>query len=164
MFDTNKNPLRNLIPAALEEPVLLMSIVALSAQHMANTARRFYRSERTGSGVESVDASHSALLYKYQAIQGLSRAVNDARLYRRDVTVASAFILIFLDLLESGSDNWHVHLEGIKKLLNCISHTDGSHTTAQEGLGATIQGLQDFIVGQIYLYVASEGRSYSRIE
>ncbi|PWY79514.1 hypothetical protein BO94DRAFT_558693 [Aspergillus sclerotioniger CBS 115572] len=151
MYDTNKNPLRNLIPAALEEPVLLMSIVALSAQHMANTTRRFYSSEGECYGVESVDASHSALLYKYRAIQGLSRAVNDARSYRRDFTIASAFLLIFLDLLESGNDNWNFHLEGIKKLINCISHTDGSQTTAQQGLGATIQGLRDFIVRQIYL-------------
>ncbi|PYI01870.1 C6 transcription factor (Acr-2) [Aspergillus sclerotiicarbonarius CBS 121057] len=151
MYDSNQNPMRKLIPAALEEPVLLMSVVALSAQHMANTARRFYSSEGTTyAGAGSADAHHSALLYKHQAIQGLSRAVNDARLCRRDLTVASAFLLIFLDLLESGSDNWNFHLEGLKKLMNSISQTEGSHTTRQ-GLEATVQELRDFIIRQIYL-------------
>ncbi|RAK96580.1 uncharacterized protein BO80DRAFT_496932 [Aspergillus ibericus CBS 121593] len=151
MYDSNRNPLRKLIPAALEEPVLLMSVVALSAQHMANTARRFYSSDgATYVGAESADAHHSALHYKYQAIQGLSRAVNDARLCRRDLTVASAFLLIFLDLLESGSDNWNFHLEGIKSLINSISQSEGPHT-AQHGMEATVQELRDFIVRQMYL-------------
>lgn len=105
MYDSNKNSLRSLIPASLDNSILLNAILALSARHMANTGQSFNQ-----PGMEmSPDVSHNALWFKYKAIKGLSQALNDAALCRQDKAVASAFLLIFLDLLESGSDKWNVH-------------------------------------------------------
>lgn len=142
MYDSNRNPLRNLIPASLNQPVLLNSILALSARHMENAGQSFQA---------RVSTSPNALWFKYKAIRGLSQALNDASLCRQDTTVASAFLLIFLDLLESGSDKWDVHLEGIKRLIAQVQPP--SSTGTQQDLGQTVQGLRDFISRQIYLYV-----------
>jgi hypothetical protein len=154
MYDSKRNPLRNLIPAALGHPVLLMSILALSARHKANAARAFYQSEsaiHSGLGVQ--DASYDALHFKYNAIQGLSRALGTARPSQKDVIVASAFLLIFLDLLESGSDKWNFHLEGIKSLIAQVPASQAPRTMASQDMGTTVQGLRDFILRQIYLCV-----------
>lgn len=144
MYDSNRNPLRNLIPASLNQPVLLNSIVALSARHMENAGQSFQAGVSTSPG---------ALWFKYKAIQGLSRALNDNALCKQDTTVAGAFLMIFLDLLESGSDKWNVHLEGIKRLIAQIQPPSSLSTGAQQDLGQTVQGLRDFIGRQIYLYV-----------
>ncbi|PKX90590.1 uncharacterized protein P174DRAFT_462782 [Aspergillus novofumigatus IBT 16806] len=153
MYDSNKNPLRNLIPAALGHPVLLMSILALSARHKANAARTFYQSESaTHSGLGLQDASYNALQFKYNAIQGLSRALGTARPSQKDIIVASAFLLIFLDLLESGSDKWNFHLEGIKSLMAQFPASQAPRTMTSQDMGTTVQGLRDFILRQIYLY------------
>ncbi|EDP48466.1 conserved hypothetical protein [Aspergillus fumigatus A1163] len=153
MYDSNRNPLRNLIPAALAHPVLLMSILALSARHKANAARPFYQSESARpSGLGSQDDSYNALYFKCNAIQRLARALGAARPYHKDIIAASAFLLIFLDLLESGSDKWNFHLEGIKSLIAQIPSPQAPRTIASHDLGTTIQGLRDFILRQIYLY------------
>lgn len=144
MYDSNRNPLRNLIPASLNQPILLNSILALSARHMENAGQSFCQA--------GVLTSPNALWFKYKAIQGLSQALNDAALCRQDTIIASAFLLIFLDLLESGSDKWNVHLEGIKRLIAQIQPP--SSTGTQQGLSQTVQGLRDFIARQIYLYVS----------
>jgi len=142
MYDSNRNPLRNLIPASLNQPVLLNSVLALSARHMENAGQSFQ---------VGVSTSSSALWFKYKAIQGLSQALNDTSLCRQDTTAASAFLLIFLDLLESGGDKWTIHLEGIKKLIAQI-YPPSSSIGSQQGLSQTVQGLRDFISRQIYLY------------
>ncbi|GFF50365.1 C6 transcription factor [Aspergillus udagawae] len=122
-----------------------MSILALSARHKANAARAFYPSELAiHSGLGLQDDRYNALHFKYNAIQGLSRAVGTARPSQQDIIVASAFLLIFLDLLESGSDKWNFHLEGIKSLIAQIP-------PSSQDMGTTIQGLRDFIRRQIYL-------------
>ncbi|KAH2230499.1 hypothetical protein KXV37_003016 [Aspergillus fumigatus] len=162
MYDSNRNPLRNLIPAALAHPVLLMSILALSARHKANAARPFYQSESARpSGLGSQDDSYNALYFKCNAIQRLARALGAARPYHKDIIAASAFLLIFLDLLESGSDKWNFHLEGIKGLIAQIPSPQAPRTIASHDLGTTIQGLRDFILRQIYL-IDTFGATFTR--
>jgi hypothetical protein len=154
MYDSNKNPLRTLIPAALGHPVLLMSIFAISARHKANSTRAFSQSEiAIHSGPGSQDASYHALHFKYNAIQGLSKALGSAIPSQQDIIISSAFLLIFLDLLESGSDEWNFHLEGVKGLIAQIPPFQAPRTMASQDMGTTIQGLRDFILRQIYLYV-----------
>jgi hypothetical protein len=92
-----------------------------------------------------------ALLYKYQAIQGLSLALKDPTTYKQDTITASVFLMIFLDLVESGSDRWNYHLEGAKKLIVSISPSpnDGNN----QNPGRTVQAIRTFINRQIYVCV-----------
>lgn len=152
MYDSKRNPLRNLIPAALSNSVLLTSIIALSARHMANGDQSFYELG-TSTLPALTDAHYNALWFKYKAIQSLSHALNDANSYKQDTLVAGAFLLIFLDLLESGSDKWNIHLEGVKKLITQIQPSMESQTGTEQGLGDTVEGIRKFIIRQIYLYV-----------
>lgn len=62
--------------------------------------------------------------------------------------MASIFLLVFLDLLESGSDQWNVHLEGAKSLL-------AFNSPLNDNPGQTVQEIRDFIAKQIYLYAFS---------
>ncbi|GLB11805.1 hypothetical protein AtubIFM57258_008675 [Aspergillus tubingensis] len=140
MFDSQRNPLRQLIPAALANPILTASVMAISARHMANGQ------QQDGDHATRFQAHSDGLMYKQKAIRGLIQALNDPVPKSRDVLVLSAFILIFLDLLESGRDQWKYHLGGIKQLVHDI-HTAGT----SQNLEATIEGMREFILGQIYL-------------
>ncbi|THC99011.1 hypothetical protein EYZ11_001485 [Aspergillus tanneri] len=70
---------------------------------------------------------------------------------QKDTTLAAVFLLIFLDLLESGSDKWNFHLEGAKNLITLDQRPPGSHTGVNQGAGRTVQEIRDFITRQIYL-------------
>lgn len=63
--------------------------------------------------------------------------------------MASIFLLIFLDLLESGSDRWNVHIEGAKSLIALLDQPMGPGDYP----GQTVQELRNFIAKQIYQYV-----------
>ena len=63
--------------------------------------------------------------------------------------MASIFLLIFLDLLESGSDRWNVHIEGAKSLIALLDQPLGPGDYP----GQTVQELRNFIAKQIYQYV-----------
>lgn len=143
VYDSEKNPLRSLISLVPSDPILLKAVLALAAQHKANTGQQTYEAP---SG-RLTDAHHHALTFKHDAIHGLSQAVQDVELCRQDSTVASIFLLIFLDLLESGSDRWNVHVEGAKNLIALLNERTGYNP------GQTVQGIRDFITKQIYLYV-----------
>ncbi|KAE8375409.1 C6 transcription factor (Acr-2) [Aspergillus bertholletiae] len=160
MYDSKRNPLRNLIPAALSNPVLLTSIVALSARHMANGGQSFYELG-TSTLPTLTDADHDALWFKYKAIRNISHALNNEKSHTNDTVVASAFLLIFLDLLESGSDKWNIHLEGVKKLITQSQPSMGSQADTGPSLGDTVQGIRDFIVRQMYL-IDTLGATYTR--
>lgn len=145
MFDSQRNPLRQLIPAALANPALTASVMALSARHMAN-GKQIQCQGQDEDHATRFKAHTDGLMYKQKAICGLIQALNDPISRSRDVLILSAFILIFLDLLESGRDQWKSHLGGIKKLVS------GMHTAEiSRHLEATIEGTREFIMGQIYL-------------
>jgi hypothetical protein len=80
-------------------------------------------------------------------------ALNNETLYTRDTIVASIFLLIFLDLLESGSDRWNYHLEGAKNLIASIGPSSRSQVGNQQDPGRTVCAIRNFITRQIYLYV-----------
>ncbi|PYI06510.1 hypothetical protein BO78DRAFT_116230 [Aspergillus sclerotiicarbonarius CBS 121057] len=146
VYDSEKNPFRALISLSLLDQTLLKSVLALAARHRVNRERSFH-DLTIQSPPERTNAHFDALRFKYQAIQGISQAFGDTAVHRKDTTVASIFLLIFLDLLESGSDRWNVHLEGAKRLM------DFSAPESQAGsrdLGRTIQELRNFLASQIY--------------
>lgn len=84
-------------------------------------------------------------------MEALSRALGDGRIAKSDTTVASIFLLIFLDLLESGSEGWNFHLEGAKSLI--LSHRPLLEAQAgvNNGPGQTVQHIWGFISSQIHL-------------
>ncbi|RAL06904.1 uncharacterized protein BO97DRAFT_401087 [Aspergillus homomorphus CBS 101889] len=155
MFDSQHNPLRQLIPAAIAHPVLLTSVVALAARHRANATQTFEQIQAADHPRVSKPC-YDAALYKYRAIKGLSQALNDGTGSSLDVVISSAFLLIFLDLFESGSDKWNVHVEGVKKLIAALQVP-----TMSRDLGTTMEGMRDFAMQQIYL-IDTLGTTFTR--
>ncbi|KAK1145564.1 hypothetical protein N8T08_004122 [Aspergillus melleus] len=150
VYDSDRNPFRSLISLALDDPVLLKASLALAARHRANAGRSFYQlDEPTPSTL--ADSHRDALAFKYQAVQGLSRALKDNTKQKKHTTVAAAFLLIFLDLLESGSDKWNFHLEGAKSLITLDRPSPDSSIGVNQGPGQTVQEIRDFITRQIYM-------------
>ncbi|KAB8255852.1 fungal-specific transcription factor domain-containing protein [Aspergillus pseudonomiae] len=159
VHDSEENPLRRLISLAVNDSLLLKAVLALAARHRANSGYSF------GNAV--VEASpdlrqihQHALVFKHQAIQGLTHALNDPTISEQDTTVASIFLLIFLDLLESGSDKWNFHLEGAKRLI-----TNGQLHEVQAGSskdpGRTVEQIRKFIIKQIHV-IESLGATFVR--
>jgi hypothetical protein len=130
----------------LKDPVLQKGILALAARHHANTGQSFHQLQAPASA-SLINANRDALLFKHQAMEALSRVLGDGTVEKSDTTVASIFLLIFLDVLEFGSDGWNFHLEGAKSLI--ASHRP--QLEAQTGPGQTIQEIWGFISNQIHL-------------
>jgi len=137
-----------LIPLAVKDPLLLSTVLALAARHRANEGQTFHGMEAPVPWTDN--AQHNALVFKHQAIHGLSQIVGDPESCRSDPTIASIFLLIFLDLVESGNDRWNAHLEGAKALLSLNKSLSQVHDPGQ-----TVQEIRSFITKQIYLYVHS---------
>lgn len=137
----------------MNNSVLLKSVLALAARHRANSGYSF-ENAIVGASPDLLQIHQDALVFKHQAIQGLTHALNDPTISEQDTTVASIFLLIFLDLLESGSDKWNFHLEGAKRLI-----TSGQLHELQAGKsqdpGRTIEQIRKFIIKQIHVYVSA---------
>ncbi|KAL4993258.1 fungal-specific transcription factor domain-containing protein [Aspergillus recurvatus] len=144
MFDSPQNPLRQLIPVAFADPLLLASVIALAARHHENAKQISDKSTLNDSALPV--SRQRAILYKYKAIHDLALALDNQMRHSTDVIITSAFLLILLDLLESGNDNWHLHLKGVKALFSVPPPK-----TSSSDLTPTIGSLRDFVAGQIYL-------------
>ncbi|KID96012.1 C6 transcription factor (Acr-2), partial [Metarhizium majus ARSEF 297] len=151
MYDSVENPLRKVTGAALHNPLLLSSIIALSARHLANARLPVLQPGQASPSSTWCSTDHTALLFKHKALKGLSDAVQDPKLRMMDTTVASALLLVFLNLLESGRDDWNTHLEGIKRIMSQIEVPLEQKGTSSQGLGLCVTGLRDFVVRQIYV-------------
>lgn len=142
--------------------VLLKSITALAARHLANTGHSFDHADEDISP-RFVDANLDALLFKKQAVGNLALALTDTEPYRKDMKMATILLLIFLELLESGLDSWNCHLKGAKGLVNVyqsvrkagISHSNNSDS------GEMTQDIRLFISRQFSLYVSSSTGQWS---
>ncbi|KAF7718838.1 Acriflavine sensitivity control protein acr-2 [Penicillium ucsense] len=146
--DTTRNPFRQLIALSLISPVLSKALLALAARHRANQCQTFH--ELTSPiPPEQVTADRRALVLKHQAIAALSRAVADPISSRQDSTLASVFLLVFLDLVESGSDGWNFHLEGAKNLVASLQPQSEPQAGINQGRGQTLHGILTFIAKQI---------------
>ncbi|KAL4767551.1 fungal-specific transcription factor domain-containing protein [Aspergillus nidulans var. acristatus] len=150
VYDSENNPFRSLISLALSDSVLLDAMLALAARHRANSEQPF-SANRADVSTISTDTDREALQFKYRAIQGLSRSVSTQHSYQV-ATVATVFLLVFLDLLESGCDQWNYHLEGAKTLMTLTPSSDP---------GRTIERIRKFIVKQIHL-IESLGATFVR--
>lgn len=153
MYDSVENPLRKVTGAALHNPLLLSSIIALSARHLANARLPVLQPGEASPSSTWCSTDHTALLFKRKTLKGLSDAVQDPKLRMMDTTVASALLLVFLNLLESGRDDWNTHLEGMKSIMSQIKVPLELKGTSSQGLGLCVTGLRDFVVRQIYVCV-----------
>ncbi|KAE8147350.1 fungal-specific transcription factor domain-containing protein [Aspergillus avenaceus] len=149
VYDSKENPFRNLISLALDDQVLMKAVLALAARHRANTGCSFENPVEKAS-TELINVHQDALSYKHQAIQGLARTLDDPEMASRDTTIASIFLLIFLDLLESGSDKWNFHLEGAKRLITNAQLQIEARPGSAQAPGRTIQEIRKFIIRQIH--------------
>ncbi|KAL4930333.1 Zn(II)2Cys6 transcription factor [Aspergillus undulatus] len=143
VYDSQNNPFRSLIPLAFGDKVLLDAMLALAARHRANFEQPFSTSSAEPMSM-ATNRDKEALRFKYRAIQGLAHSINTQHPYK-DGTVASVFLLVFLDLLESGCDRWNYHLEGAKNLMALKPSHDP---------GRTIEKVRKFIIKQIHLIEA----------
>lgn len=84
-------------------------------------------------------------------MEALSQTLRNNGLASQDTTVASIFLLIFLDLIESGSDGWNFHLEGAKKLISSTYPKSDHQNGINQGPGETVQDIREFITKQIHL-------------
>ncbi|KAJ5167145.1 uncharacterized protein N7482_005926 [Penicillium canariense] len=148
VYDTDRNPFRSLIPLGLKDPVLLKALLALAARHHVNKGQSFHE-PGSPTSPQLANANRHALAFKYQAMEALSHSLKDTELSKSDTTVASIFLLIFLDLLESGSDGWNFHLEGAKKLIASTCPQPDSQTCINQGPGQTVKEIRAFITKQI---------------
>jgi hypothetical protein len=150
VYDSDKNPFRSLIALGLKDPTLLKALLALAARHHFNTGQSFNQAEEL-TEPRFVNANRDALSYKHQAMEALSNSLRDSQHIKHDTTVASIFLLIFLDLIESGSDGWNFHLEGAKKLIASTYPPFESQAGVNQGPGGTVQDIRGFITTQIHL-------------
>lgn len=153
LYDSDSNPFRKLLPYALEDVALQKSIVALAARHFANTGYSFDRVEANSSH-RYERAELSALQFKKQSIDALSRSLSRTESCNKDATLASILLLIFLDLLESGIDGWSLHIQGAKVIHQLLAQL-GSHGNTEVDRGDTATEMRQFITRQLFLCASS---------
>lgn len=135
-----------------QDPVLMKALLALAARHHVNAGHSFHQTELPeSSSLQLANANRDALSFKHQAMEALSQSLSNTQLCKNDTTIASIFLLIFLDLLESGSDGWNFHLQGAKNLIASTFLNPEFETSMNEGPGRTIEEIRGFIIKQIYL-------------
>ncbi|KAJ5581767.1 hypothetical protein N7535_000387 [Penicillium sp. DV-2018c] len=150
VYDSDRNPFRSLISFGLKDAVLQKAILALAARHHANQGQSFFQVQApTSPGF--INANRDALLFKHQAMEALTRVLGDEGMKKSDTTVATIFLLIFLDLLESGSEGWNFHLEGAKSLIMSHQSLPGSEAGVNNGPGQTVKEIRGFITSQIHV-------------
>lgn len=133
---------------------LQKSIIALAARHYANTGYSFGATDAT-IGYRFAGVNMDALLFKKQTIEALSSSLSRSGISRKDTTMATILLLIFLDLLESGMDGWNFHLQGARGLLllNQSLLDPVSENNVKVYPGDMVQETRRFITEQFSLYV-----------
>ena len=129
-----QNPMRDLIPAISDHPVLLQVILANAALHVFNISRdtpdlsayqqqkkrcltEYYAAvSRYGGPISS--SYRDALVAKQQALSLLARNVAIVNKSNIDLVLATILLFVNYDLIESGKDKWKVHMEGARKLID----------------------------------------------
>jgi len=118
-----QNPYRDLMALIRSSPLILKTILAVSARDFTNFNTQSSAcsdweslSLDTGNALQSPSGYH-ALTFKQSALTQLQHDLKHASELNRDSMIASISLLVFVELLESGKDAWKVHLEGVKQLL-----------------------------------------------
>ncbi|EED19872.1 C6 finger domain protein Acr-2, putative [Talaromyces stipitatus ATCC 10500] len=149
LYDEVRNPYRELIPYINGSPVLADSLAAIGALQFIYKSEDYGRSLiNAAAGDESSLRAGMSLMkprdrkvyehflrLKQRALHQLSTEVSHSTTRIDDRTVAAMFVLILLDVIESGNTSWMYHLEGAKNILksrfsdfNRIPTTDGIYS------------------------------------
>lgn len=128
-----QNPFRDLVSATTAYPTLLHIILAGSAHHVFNISQdpitpstyqpekrpclvQYYQNvSRFGGPMKSSYAD--ALLAKQQALSLMAKSVASLTPANVDYILATILMFINYDLIESGRDQWRVHVEGARKII-----------------------------------------------
>lgn len=121
------DPYRSLMALSQGSPLMLNIVVALAAYHFAGSSRpepklleapyppgRHDDNDDSG-GVITSPIFSDARTYKSKAIINLQMALN--RLDHSDAVVAASLLLIWVEVLDSGTRSWRCHLDGMVGLL-----------------------------------------------
>ncbi|CAI6332751.1 unnamed protein product [Periconia digitata] len=131
-----QNPMRDLIPAIKSHPSLLQIILANSAFHIYNTTKEPLKQSSYQQASESCLVVRNqdicrpggpmklyyrdALVAKQKALSLLAQVVTSVNNSNIDMVLAVILFFINYDLIESGRDNWKVHMEGAKKIVDLL--------------------------------------------
>ena len=131
-----QNPMRDLVPATSASPLLLQIMIANSAFHVFNISQDavgFAPSSQQieDSGDSKVVTLHNgsnrgfyrdALGAKQEALSLLARSVTVVDGTNIDIVLAAILLFVNYDLIESGTDNWKLHMEGARKLISLLGN------------------------------------------
>ncbi|KAL3488223.1 fungal-specific transcription factor domain-containing protein [Aspergillus germanicus] len=158
LHDSHSNPFRSLLPYAFDDGPLLKAISALSARHIANASQSF---DHASEGVtpQYADAELEALRSKAQAIASLKVDLALPAPCKKDITLATILLLIFVELLESGLDGWNFHLKGARGLGDISQSL--VHPVSMKSSGGMAQDVRFFIARQ-YSIIDTLGSALSR--
>lgn len=142
----------------MDNPMLRKCIIAVAARHFANTGQSF---DQIGHALcpRFVNANLDALHFKKQTIKKLSFSLSLPRLgtSQKDEILATILLLIFLNLLESGMEEWKYHSHGAEGFAN-ISRSllaAGVSEHVNSDTRETADETRRFIAQQFLLYVSA---------
>ncbi|KAI6859841.1 hypothetical protein KC338_g7167 [Hortaea werneckii] len=136
LHDTaESNQFRQLIPMALDHPVLLQTIIAGSAMRMAHTSHR-HRRGATGSDLALCANKYygDALTAKQQAYKLLRVATDPTYKTDSDIILAAIVLLIEAELIDVGRNNWKHHIQGATDIIEKLCSPDFSHVGTMSSL------------------------------
>ena len=131
-----QNPFRDLIPATSAYPLLLHIIIANSAFHVFNLSRNpmgqstyqaqqspcltaYHRAVSQFGGL-SPSAYRDALTAKTTALSLLAKNVAAVSPSNIDMILMTILLFVNYTLMESGKDNWKVHMDGAQSLIKLL--------------------------------------------
>ncbi|KAF2015116.1 hypothetical protein BU24DRAFT_348891 [Aaosphaeria arxii CBS 175.79] len=129
-----QNPFRDLIPATSAYPLLLQIVLANGALHVFNITREpsdvftdhhrqkslclaaYYKAVSPFGGPLK-SSYRDALVAKSNALALLAQSIGDVNNSNVDILLATILFFVNYALIESGQDQWKVHMEGARRLI-----------------------------------------------
>lgn len=153
-YDGPGNPLRDLVPATQSFPYLFHIIIANAAHHVYNISRDQAMLKNTPLCVGDRRAlaiydtptqnyHRDALEAKQKALKSLAQSITVVTEANFDWLLSTILLFINYDLVESGKDQWKIHMEGARKLVSFLgSSSPRSHQMSR----LRISQLSDYLV------------------
>ncbi|PVI01073.1 hypothetical protein DM02DRAFT_562051 [Periconia macrospinosa] len=131
-----QNPMREIIPAIKRHPSLLQIMLAASAFHIYNTTKeplkqsRYQQLQKVNFAICNQASNkctgpmksyyRDALLAKQKALSLLAKSIASVDDSNIDMIMVVILFFINYDLIESGRDNWKVHMNGARKIVELL--------------------------------------------
>lgn len=136
LHDTaESNQFRQLIPMALENPVLLQTIIAGSAMRMAHGFHRHSRRVTSSDLAPSYKKFYGdSLAAKQKAYELLRNAADPIHQTDSEIILAVMVLLIEAELIDVGRNNWKHHIQGATNVIEKLCGRDFSHVSTMSPL------------------------------